>query len=135
MLLPRCVAIDQLIYVIRATNLRNAPVQILKVDEMQVVASIIRAEIDTQDEKQRLKPAAEESDDLDAVGAEADADPIMQNRVIFGSVRPETTLDNLEHLHVGDTAFHGLHLKLARALRRELNGAQVHILGEQRVSI
>jgi len=135
MLLPRCVAIDQLVYLIKNTDLKDLLAQILKVDEMQVVASIIRAEIDHQDEKQRPKPASEESDDLDAVGAEAHVDPITQNRVIFGSFQPETTLDNLEHLHAGDSAFNGLHLKVVRALRRELNGAQVQLLGDQRVSV
>ena len=89
---------------------------------MEVVATIIRADIDRVDEQKRTRSSAADSDELDAEGAEANRHPSNNfQRIVFGSICPVLTVTEVESMRTRDTeeAFLSFRTKLGRALTKE----------------
>jgi len=88
---------------------------------MEVVATVIRADIDRVDEQERTRSSAADSDELDAEGAEANCPINDFRRIIFGSISPVLTVAEVESMCTRDSedAFLSFRTKLGRALTKE----------------
>jgi len=88
---------------------------------MEVVATIIRADIDRVDEQKRTRSSAADSDELEAEGAEANHPGNDFQRIVFGSICPVLTVAEVESMRTRDTeeAFVNFRTKLGRALTKE----------------
>jgi hypothetical protein len=88
---------------------------------MEVMATIIQADIDRVDEQKCTRSSAADSDELEAEGAEANLPGNDFQRIVFGSICPVLTVTEVESMRTRDTeeAFLNFRTKLGRALTKE----------------
>ncbi|KAF8151553.1 hypothetical protein B0H34DRAFT_678154 [Crassisporium funariophilum] len=102
------------------TNFKDMAPQILRVNEMEVVATVIMTKIDRIDERNQIRPMNEDSDDIDAEGEEAPRAANEFQRVIFSSMSPTQTLAEVEAMHINSNrAFLNFRNKVGQAIGRE----------------
>jgi len=81
---------------------------------MEVVATVIQANINWVDEQECTRSSVVDSDELDAEKAEANHPSNKFQHIAFGSICPVLTVTEVESMHTRDSkdAFLSFHTKL-----------------------